>query len=82
MVIHGSMGSHEPQTGVLAAAMVVLLVAGCSKVVDGRAVIAMPRPGTPVHWAPCEPAASDGPHPAGRRMRNALGAGRLREARR
>ena len=39
--------------GILAAALVVLLVAGCSKVVDGRAVIAVPRPGTPVQWTPC-----------------------------
>ena len=42
--------------GILATALVVLLVAGCSKVVDGRAVIAVPRPGTPVQWAPCESA--------------------------
>jgi pimeloyl-ACP methyl ester carboxylesterase len=39
--------------GVLATALVVLLVAGCSKVVEGRAVLAVPRPGTPVHWIPC-----------------------------
>ena len=37
--------------GVLAAALVVLLVAGCSTVVDGRGVIATPRPGTPIDWS-------------------------------
>ena len=42
--------------GILAIALVVLLVAGCSKVVDGRAVISVPRPGTPVRWAPCKSA--------------------------
>jgi pimeloyl-ACP methyl ester carboxylesterase len=42
--------------GILAAALVALLVAGCSKVVDGRAVTAVPRPGTPVQWAPCQSA--------------------------
>jgi pimeloyl-ACP methyl ester carboxylesterase len=40
--------------GILAAALVVLLVASCSKVVDGRAVTAEPRPGTPIRWGPCE----------------------------
>jgi pimeloyl-ACP methyl ester carboxylesterase len=39
--------------GVLAAALVVLLVAGCSKVVDGRGVAAVPPPGSPVQWHPC-----------------------------
>lgn len=39
--------------GVLATAT-LLLVAGCSTTVDGRAVIAVPRPGTPVQWAPCQ----------------------------
>ena len=37
-------------------AMSVLAVAGCSSVVDGRAVIAVPRPGTPPQWAPCRAA--------------------------
>ena len=27
--------------------------------VDGRAVIAVPRPGSPIQWAPCEAAPSD-----------------------
>ena len=45
------------RVGVLAAALV--LVAGCSTVVDGRAVISVPRPGSPVQWAPCQAAASD-----------------------
>lgn len=51
--------------GVLAAAMVVLLVAGCSKLVDGRGVIATPRPGTPVDWSQCDLASSDVRLPAG-----------------
>ena len=45
------------RVGVLAAALV--LVAGCSTVVDGRAVISVPRPGSPVQWVPCQAAASD-----------------------
>ena len=45
------------RVGVLAAASV--LVAGCSTVVDGRAVISVPRPGSPVQWVPCQAAASD-----------------------
>ena len=51
--------------GVLAAALVMLLVAGCSKVVDGRSVIATPRPGTPVEWSQCDLASSDVRIPAG-----------------
>lgn len=46
--------------GVLAAAMVVLLpVAGCSRLVDGHGVLAVPRPGSPVNWSQCELPASD-----------------------
>ena len=45
--------------GVLWSAMAVLLVASCSKVVDGRAVIGAPRPGTLVQWADCQPAHPD-----------------------
>ncbi|BDX31626.1 protease [Mycobacterium antarcticum] len=51
--------------GVLAAALVVLLVAGCSRVVDGRGVIATPRPGSPVDWSQCDLASSDIRIPAG-----------------
>jgi pimeloyl-ACP methyl ester carboxylesterase len=51
--------------GVLAAALVMLLVAGCSRVIDGRSVIATPRPGTPVDWSQCDLAASDVRIPAG-----------------
>jgi pimeloyl-ACP methyl ester carboxylesterase len=51
--------------GVLAAAMVVLLVAGCSKLVDGRAVIGVPRPGSPVQWSKCAPATPQADVPAG-----------------
>ena len=39
---------------ILAASLVVLLVAGCSKLVDGRAVVAVPPPGSPIRWGPCE----------------------------
>ncbi|MDT5107503.1 MAG: hypothetical protein QOI25_5016, partial [Mycobacterium sp.] len=39
--------------------MVMLLVAGCSNVVDGRAIIGAPKPGTPVQWSACESASSD-----------------------
>jgi pimeloyl-ACP methyl ester carboxylesterase len=39
--------------------MVMLLVAGCSKMIDGQAVVGAPRPGTPVHWAACESASSN-----------------------
>ena len=45
--------------GVLATAAALVLVAGCSKAVDGRAVISAPRPGTPIQWGPCKPAPSD-----------------------
>jgi pimeloyl-ACP methyl ester carboxylesterase len=49
--------------GILATALVVLLVAGCSKVVDGRAVPAVPRPGTPVQWGSCRSANDQVPIP-------------------
>ncbi|MGB5113187.1 MAG: alpha/beta hydrolase [Mycobacterium sp.] len=45
--------------GILAAAMTLLLVSGCSNVVDGRAVLSAPRPGTPAQWAPCQAAAGE-----------------------
>jgi len=51
--------------GVLAATLIVLLVAGCSRLVDGRGVIATPRPGTPIEWSQCEAASSDVRIPAG-----------------
>jgi pimeloyl-ACP methyl ester carboxylesterase len=44
--------------GVLAT-IAALLLAGCSNMVDGRAVISAPRPGSPIQWAPCKAAASD-----------------------
>jgi pimeloyl-ACP methyl ester carboxylesterase len=44
--------------GVLAT-IAALLLAGCSTVVDGRAVISTPRPGSPIKWAQCKAAASD-----------------------
>ncbi|RDH75844.1 alpha/beta hydrolase [Mycolicibacterium moriokaense] len=42
------------QKAVLAGALGLLLVAGCSKLVDGRAVVAVPPPGTPIQWGPCK----------------------------
>jgi pimeloyl-ACP methyl ester carboxylesterase len=45
--------------GVLATLAALVLVAGCSTVVDGRAVISAPRPGTPIQWATCKAASSD-----------------------
>jgi pimeloyl-ACP methyl ester carboxylesterase len=45
--------------GVLATTAALLLVAGCSNVVDGRAVISAPRPGSPIEWTQCKPALSD-----------------------
>jgi pimeloyl-ACP methyl ester carboxylesterase len=51
---------------VLAAAAVVLVAAGCSNVIDGRAVNAVPRPGTPIKWEACKQGSSDGtPIPEG-----------------
>jgi pimeloyl-ACP methyl ester carboxylesterase len=45
--------------GVLATLAAVLLVAGCGRVVDGRAVISAPRPGSPIQWGACKAASSD-----------------------
>jgi len=45
--------------GVLATFAALLLVAGCSKTVDGRAVISVPRPGSPIQWTHCKAASSD-----------------------
>jgi pimeloyl-ACP methyl ester carboxylesterase len=45
--------------GVLATVAAATLLAGCSNLVDGRAVISAPRPGTPIQWAPCKAAASE-----------------------
>ena len=51
-------GAMNLKIGVLAT-IAALLLAGCSTVVDGRAVISAPRPGSPIQWAPCKAAASD-----------------------
>ena len=45
MAACGAMGLKR---AILAASLVVLLVAGCSKLVDGRAIMAVPPPGTPI----------------------------------
>jgi pimeloyl-ACP methyl ester carboxylesterase len=51
------------KTGVLRSGVLVavslLALTGCSKLVDGRAVISAPRPGSPIQWAQCKPAATD-----------------------
>jgi pimeloyl-ACP methyl ester carboxylesterase len=47
--------------GILAIAVAVLLVTGCSKLIDGRAIVAVPPPGTPVQWGPCPPGKADQP---------------------
>jgi pimeloyl-ACP methyl ester carboxylesterase len=51
-------GAMNLRIGVLAT-IAALLLAGCSNMVDGRAVISAPRPGSPIQWAPCKAAASD-----------------------
>jgi pimeloyl-ACP methyl ester carboxylesterase len=51
--------------GILAAASVLLVVTACSNVVDGRAVISAPRPGSPVQWAPCKASSGESRIPSG-----------------
>ena len=48
------------RTAVLLAAALVLVI-GCGRVVEGRALISVPRPGSPVQWAPCEAGPSEPP---------------------
>ncbi|MGV0814589.1 alpha/beta hydrolase [Mycolicibacterium boenickei] len=40
-------------------AVTALAAAGCTQVVDGQARIAVPRPGTPVQWLPCNAGSGD-----------------------
>jgi pimeloyl-ACP methyl ester carboxylesterase len=50
------------KTGVVRCVLVavsVLALVGCSTLVDGRAVISAPRPGSPIQWGPCQAAPSD-----------------------
>jgi pimeloyl-ACP methyl ester carboxylesterase len=50
------------KTGVVRCVLVavsVLALAGCGKLVDGRAVISALRPGSPIQWGPCQAAPSD-----------------------
>lgn len=42
-------------------ASVLFLVTGCSTVVDGRALIAVPRPGSPIQWVPCDTGSPEQP---------------------
>jgi pimeloyl-ACP methyl ester carboxylesterase len=51
-------GAMNLKMGVLAT-IVALLLGACSNVVDGRAVISVPRPGSPIQWAACKAAESD-----------------------
>ena len=58
-------GAMNLKIGVLAT-IAALLLGGCSNVVEGRAVISAPRPGTPIQWGPCKAAPSETAHiPAG-----------------
>ncbi|MGV0606272.1 alpha/beta hydrolase [Mycolicibacterium sp. XJ1904] len=41
------------------ATTVLLAATGCSQLVDGRAVVAVPPPGTPIEWAKCQTEQSD-----------------------
>ncbi|MGE2722922.1 alpha/beta hydrolase [Mycolicibacterium celeriflavum] len=41
------------------AATVLLAATGCSQLVDGRAVVAVPPPGTPIEWTKCQTNQSD-----------------------
>jgi pimeloyl-ACP methyl ester carboxylesterase len=56
-------GPMNLKTGVLRSGALVavslLALTGCSKLIDGHAVISAPRPGAPIQWAPCKPAATD-----------------------
>src|SRR4051794_10346892 len=52
-------GAMNLKIGRLATVAAVLLVAGCSNMVDGRAIISAPRPGSPIQWGPCKAASSD-----------------------
>lgn len=40
-------------------AVTAVAAAGCTQVVDGQAKIAVPRPGTPVQWLPCNAGSGD-----------------------
>src|SRR6201991_5038131 len=51
-------GAMNLKIGVLAT-VVLLVLSGCSTVVDGRAVVAVPPVGTPIQWAPCRANPSD-----------------------
>jgi pimeloyl-ACP methyl ester carboxylesterase len=48
----------------LGVAAVVVLTAGCTTMVEGRAVVSAPRPGTPIQWSKC-PAAPNSEVPEG-----------------
>jgi pimeloyl-ACP methyl ester carboxylesterase len=43
----------------MAVVAMVAATASCSKVIDGRAVLAQPRVGAPVQWRPCKASPSD-----------------------
>ena len=58
-------GAMSLKIGVHVTAL-MLLVAGCTNLVDGRGVVAVPPPGSPIEWGKCENTASDGePAPVG-----------------
>ena len=75
-------GAMYLKIGVLVTAL-MLLVAGCTKMVDGRGVIAVPPPGSPIEWRLCQADPSDESRvPSERRVRDAVGACGLCQARR
>jgi pimeloyl-ACP methyl ester carboxylesterase len=54
------------KVGVPATVAALSLVAGCANVVAGRAIVAVPPPGSPIQWSACESGESDGQRiPAG-----------------
>ena len=64
-------------------AVTAATVAGCTQVVNGRAVLAEPKVGQPVEWGPCRVSGGgDGAAPGWRAMRQACRTGRLQTPRR
>ncbi|KUI03043.1 hydrolase [Mycobacterium sp. IS-3022] len=51
-------GAMNAKIGVLAAT-VLFAATGCSQLVDGRAVVAVPAPGTPIEWRACQTEKTD-----------------------
>jgi pimeloyl-ACP methyl ester carboxylesterase len=58
-MVMAACGAMNSKIGVLATIAALLLVAGCSNLIDGRAIMSAPPPGSPIEWAACKPSASD-----------------------